>query len=194
MELDEKISEAVEHASESRLNSVVAVVVALTATFMAIAGVKDGNIGQAMARAQARAVDSWSHYQAKSTKQSLAEATLAQIKALQTINPEQREALAPLSAQYNDEVKRYDHEKDEIKAEAEGYERTYDDLNLRDDQFDLSDAALSVSIALCGVTALTRKRWLLVIALLFIAVGVFFGMAGFLGLSVHPDALMQWLS
>ncbi len=197
MELDEKISEAVEHGSESRLNSVVAIVVALTATFMAVAAVKDGNIGQTMERAQAKSVDTWAYYQAKSTKQSLAEATLTQLSVLQLTNattPESRAALTQLMAQYTEQAKRYEREKDEIKTEAEGYENSYEELNLHDDQFDLSDAALSVSIALCGVTALTRKRWLLVVALGFIAFGVFFGVAGFLSWQVHPDALMAWLS
>ena len=40
---------------------------------MAIDNVKDGNIGQAMAQAQAKSVDAWSYYQAKGVKQNLAE-------------------------------------------------------------------------------------------------------------------------
>lgn len=54
-DLDEKVTEAVEHSAESRLNSVVAILVAFAATFMALGNVKDGNIGQAMAQAQAKA-------------------------------------------------------------------------------------------------------------------------------------------
>src|SRR5262249_56663634 len=72
-ELDEKISEAVEQARESRLNSIIALLVAVAATLMALDNIKDGNIGQAMAQAQAHTVDAWSYYQAKSTKQNLAQ-------------------------------------------------------------------------------------------------------------------------
>src|SRR6185436_18890375 len=78
-DISEAVSEAVEHASESRLNSVIALLVALIATFMAICGVKAGNLGQAMAEAQAHMVDTWWYYQWKSTKQNLVEATLAQL-------------------------------------------------------------------------------------------------------------------
>ena len=52
-EMEEAISATLEHQSESRLNAVIAVLVALTATFMAVCNVKDGNIVQAMEQAQA---------------------------------------------------------------------------------------------------------------------------------------------
>jgi uncharacterized membrane protein YqiK len=44
----------------------------------------------------------------------------------------------------------------EIKAKAEAWQATYDDLNKVDDQFDLSDATMSVGIALSGVAALVN--------------------------------------
>ena len=71
-DLDETITSAVELAGDSRLNSIVAILVALAATLMGLDNIKDGNITQAMAQAQTRAVDAWSFYQAKSTKQNLA--------------------------------------------------------------------------------------------------------------------------
>ena len=80
-EIDETISEAVEKAGESKdsLNSLIAILVALIATFMALCNIKDGNIVQAMSQEQSKAVDSWSYYQAKSTKQNLAESVLDQL-------------------------------------------------------------------------------------------------------------------
>ena len=47
---------------------------------MALCNVKDGNIVQAMAEAQASSVDAWSYYQAKGTKENLATATREQIE------------------------------------------------------------------------------------------------------------------
>ena len=196
-EIDEKISEAVETGSDGgRLNSVIAILVALVATFMAIDNVKDGNIGQAMAQAQARTIDTWSLYQAKSTKQNLAESTLDQLLTMQAISTVRAtdDAIAARIATYKSQAARYEKEKGEIKTQAEGFQREYDALNMRDDQFDLSDAAFSLSIALLGVTALTRKRWLIVMALCFVAVGVVFGLAGFLNWPLHPDTIMSWLS
>ena len=51
-ELVENIQEALEKARESRLNTMVAAFVALTATFMAISNVKSGNVVQGMTKAQ----------------------------------------------------------------------------------------------------------------------------------------------
>jgi len=197
-DLSDSIGEAVEQASESRLHGWIALLVAITATFMALSGVKAGNLGQGMAEAQAQMVNSWSYFQAKSTKQNLAEATLVQLQvqravAATTMTPEALAALDKQIAKYDANVKRYETEKNEIKTQAEGYQKEYQTLNVHDDQFDLSDAALSVAIALFGVTALTKKRWLMVFAMAFVAFGFFFGLAGFFRWNIHPEALTSLL-
>ena len=197
-DISDAISEAVEQARESRLHSWIALLVAITATFMALSSVKAGNIGQGMAEAQAQMVNAWSYFQAKSTKQALAEATLAQLTVQRDLGV--TTMAPPLIAQLNERIKkyeanvaRYEVEKNEIKTAAEGHQKEYARLGIHDDQFDLSDAALSVAIALLGITALTMKRWLLVFAIAFMLFGFFFGIAGFLGLDVHPEMLTAWL-
>jgi hypothetical protein len=195
-DIDETISEAVEHASESRLNSVIALLVALTATFMALCNVKDGNICQAMQQAQAGALDQWSYYQAKGMKLNLAESVLDQLSLQRAIlaDPKFAVLIDQKIAWYKSQAKKYEKEKADIKKQAEDYQKGYDALNFRDDQFDMSDACLSVAIALFGVTALTRKRWLLGFASLFMFFGVLFGLAGFFGWGIHPDFLAKFLS
>ena len=194
-ELGEKVTEAVEHGHGSPLNSVVALLVALSATFMALAGVKDRNITLRMDRAQAKSVDTWNYYQSKSMKQNLAEATLDQLTTIKaTAPPSGAELVEKRIANYEKQVKRYDHEKGEVKEEAERYEKTYEALNEQHDLFDLCDAAISVAIALLGVTALTKKKWLLAVAGVFLLGGVFFGVAGFMNLPIHPEHLVSWLA
>jgi len=182
--------------SDSRFNSVIAILVSLAATFMAVSNVKDGNIVQAMAQAQAYSVDQWSYYQAKGMKENLAEATLDQLQLQRSIVTDAR-AIA-LNDQkivvYQAQVKKYAAEKADIRKKAEDYQKEYDALNFHDDQFDMSEAALSVAVALFGITALTRKRWLLGVACLFMALGVLFGMAGFLGWHIHPNSVAKFLS
>jgi hypothetical protein len=185
-ELGDTIQEAVERGHGSPLGSVVALLVAIAATFMALAGVKDRNITLRMNKAQAKAIDTWNYYQAKSMKQNLAEATLDQMTAVNA---------APASLDhYKALVKRYDHEKGEVKEEAEGYEKTYEALNVQHDIFDLCEASIAVTIALLGVTALTKKRWLLAVAVMFFTAGVFFGIAGFLNLPIHMERVVSWLA
>ena len=195
-DLDETINEAVEHGSESRLNSIIALLVAIAATFMALCNVKDGNIVQAMQQAQSNGVDQWSYYQAKGMKLNLAESVLDQLTLQRAILADQK--FAPLIdqkiASYQSQVKKYEKEKADIKKKAEDYQKEYDGLNVHDDQFDMSDACLSVAIAMFGVTALTKKRWLLAFASLFMFFGVLFGLAGFFAWGIHPDFLAKFLS
>jgi hypothetical protein len=195
-DISDTINEAVEHASESRLNSIIAALVAIAATFMALCSVKDGNIVQGMAQAQANAVDQWSYYQAKGTKQNLAEATLDQLQLQRAMltDPKFATLLDEKIAVYQKQVKKYEKEKVDIRKQAEGAQKEYDALNFHDDQFDMSDACLSVAIALFGVTALTRKRWLLLLASLFMFFGVLFGLAGFFAWGLHPDFFAKFLS
>ena len=187
-ELSDRIHEAVENAQEhwSPLASTVAILVALAATFGAITSVKDRNITLRMNQAQAKAIDTWNYYQAKSMKQNLAEATLDQMTAVN--------AQPSAIERYKKSAGRYEHEKDQVKEEAEGYEKKYEALNGQHDLFDLCEAGLSVGIALLGVTALTKKWPLLYVASVFLITGVFFGVAGFMNLPIHPERLVSWLA
>jgi hypothetical protein len=203
-ELADSVSEAVERSnpaerpSESRLNTLVAISVAVTATFTALCNVKDGNIVQAMQQAQAKSVDAWAYYQAKGTKENIAESALDNLRIQRDLappaTPEARTELDRKLAEYEAKVRHYGQEKAEIKLQAEGFEHEYDRLNLHDDQFDMSEALSSVAIALLGVTALTQKRRLLIVAWIFAGVGAVLGLAGFLGLGLHPDFLARILS
>src|ERR1700745_2907118 len=108
-DINDTIQESLEEAGKSKINSRVALFVAITATFMALCNVKDGNIVQAMSMAQAHSIDSWSYFQAKSTKQSIAENTLELLK-LQN-NP----ANAAIIKKFEEKISRYEKEKAEIK-------------------------------------------------------------------------------
>ena len=197
-EISEAVQETIEPKPESSLNSWIAVLVALTATCMAICNIKDGNIVQAMTQAQARGVDAWTYYQAKSTKQLLSENMAEQVKTqlvtASALAPAARTLLEEKSKQYLSEAKRYEQEKEEIKTKAEGFEKEYDLLNTHDDQFDMADAVFTIAIALYGITALVKKKWLLIFALTLTILGVIFGLSGFLGWSLHPDWLARILS
>ena len=197
-DIADAVGEAAEHAQESKLNAMVALFVAITATFMALCNVKDGNVVQNMAVMQSEMIDSWSYYQAKSTKQSLAESVLDQLSIMRDTQPgmaaESRAVLEKKIADYTAKVKRYDKEKEEIKKHAESLKSDYDGMNLHDDQFDMGEACMSIAIALFGVTALTQRRWLFVIALVFAGFGIVLGLAGFLGWTIHPDFLARLLT
>ena len=197
--------EAVENAHESpvppsdrrvaRLNTWVALTVAVLATFMAVCKVKDDNIVQAMQQAQADRVDDWGYYQARNLREELADATRVQLQLVAPDRPAERQAAYALEiARYSALAKEQSIKKREVLAHARDDQKTYDALNVHDDQFDLSDALLAIAISLLALTALTHKRWLFVVALVPTAGGVVMGIAGLLGWSLHPSVLTALLS
>ncbi len=177
------------------LNSWVALTVAILATFMAVCQVKDGNIVQAMQQAQADKIDHWGYYQARNLRAEVARATLTQLTLEAADRPAGRQAdYAAAIAKYATLAKEQDEKKQAVMAQAQADEKTYDALNVHDDQFDLSDALLAIAISLLALTALTHKRWLFFLALVPTAGGVVMGLAGLLGWAMHPDTLAKLLS
>jgi len=181
--------------TKNRLNNYIALAVAIISVFLAVTKVKDDNIVQAMLQAKSDAVDSWNEYQSKKLKQHLAELGLNQVQALQALAPGKGTGiLVEQQRQYRDSIARYQTEEAVIMKKAKAFEKQYDDLNFRDDQFDLSDATLSISLAMLAITVLTGKRKLLYLSCLIAGLGIVMGLAGLLGLHIHPDALTKLLS
>jgi hypothetical protein len=181
--------------SAALLNTCVAITVALLATFMGVCKVKDDNIVQAMQQAQADKLDHWNFYQARNIRQELAEAAATQLRLAKAGRPPEQ------AAAYDEAIARYDakataegQKKAELKAQAEQDQKTYDSLNYRDDQFDLSDAALAIAIALLAVASLTKLWWMVWVSWVPTAFGVLMGLSGLLGWAFHPDALTKLLS
>jgi hypothetical protein len=183
----ETIQESVENAEGNSLNTKIAMLVAITATFMALCNVKGGNITQSMSQVQAHSIDAWSFYQAKSTKQNLAENTLEMVKM------NGKPGSQALIQKYEEKINRYEKEKAEIKAQAEGFEKEYEALNVFDDQFDLTEALLSIAIAMFGLTALTQKKWLLYFAGVVSGIGLVLGTCAFLHISLHSEFMAKIL-
>jgi hypothetical protein len=186
-DLNETIQESIEQSDKSKINSMVALFVAITATFMALCNVKDGNIVQAMSQAQAHAIDAWSYFQAKSTKESIAENTLEILRSQNIAGNNE------IIKKYEDQISRYEKEKASIKMQAEGFQKEYDDINLFDDQFDMTDALLTISIAMFGITSLTQKKWLLYFAGAVSLTGIILGLTAFMKISLHSDLISKIL-
>ena len=202
MELDPKdVVNAARSAAETperrsaRLNAVVAVTVAILATFMGICKVKDDNIVQAMQQAQADRLDHWNFYQARNLRQELAEAVVVQLELSRPAQAaSQAEAHDKAIAKYRTLAENQAAKKEELRLQALKDQKTYDDLNYRDDQFDLSDAALAIAIAVLAVAALTQLWPLYWAALVPTFFGMIMGMAGLAGWRLHPELLVKLLS
>ena len=202
MEVDplESCNDAAEEAASrdrarAHLSSRVAVTVAILATFLGICKVKDDNIVQAMQQAQADRLDHWTFYQARNIRQEVAAATAAQLKLAAAAAP------AAQQAAYRETIASFERlaadqgpKKEEVRLQAERDQLTYDALNFRDDQFDLSDALIALAISLLAVTALTHKEWLYWVAFVPTIGGIVMGLAGLFGWHLHPQTFTQLLS
>jgi hypothetical protein len=196
--IEELQEDSAVHRRNARLNAMVAVSVAILATFMGICRVKDDNIVQGMQAAQAEKIDMWGYYQARNIREEIALATIEQLKLARfpyIAKP------GPESHAYDQAIAKYEtlaadqnRKKAELKTQAENAQKTYDKLNYRDDQFDLSEAAIAIAIALLAVTALTHLWWLFWLATIPGVFGIVMGTAGLFGLAFHPDFLIQPLT
>ena len=179
----------------TRLNAAVALSVALLSTVMGVCKVKDDNIVQAMQQAQADKIDHWSFYQARNLREEVAKSTLVQLRLQAAGRPaSERAGYAEAIAQYEKLAADQAQKKEELRLQAGRDQQLYDDLNYRDDQFDLADAAISIAIALLAIASLTQAWWLFGIALVPGLFGVLMGVAGLGGWHLHPQALAQLLS
>ncbi|WP_025915915.1 DUF4337 domain-containing protein [Herminiimonas sp. CN] len=178
-----------------RLNMLVAITVAILATFLGICKVKDDNIVQGMQQAQANKLDHWAFYQARNIREEIAKSTLMQLRlAAAGRPPAEQGAYATAIRDYEKVVAEQAGKKAELQQQADQDQKDYDAANFRDDQFDLSDALIAIAISLLAVTALTHQRWLYFAALVPTGFGILMGLAGLLGWSLHPTALIQLLS
>ena len=178
-------------AKDKRLNRRVAITVVVLSVFTGLGQIKDGNIFQAMAQAQANAVDRWGEYQASKTKKHIVDTAALEITAA---------AGAPLSADahatvvgLNTDSRRYAVEAPRLAAEAKGFGAQYDALNIHDDQFDASEATIATAISVSAVAALVESDAVLMLAWVFGAFGLFMGVCGFAGWGFHPDLLSTFL-
>lgn len=158
-ELADQVGEAA-HARGDAFSSRLAVVTALLATLGALFSYQVGATQNeaAMAKNNAaiqktEAANQWNYYQAKSTKQSLAE--------LATILP------GVDAATYRRQIGRYEQEKAVIKQRAEQFEAAStkwdsasEALLHQHHRWAMAMTALQIAIAMAAITLLTRKRWL----------------------------------
>ena len=154
----------VEHAAQHEPTGMagqIAVVTAVIATIGALFAY-EGGATQAQAGLlkndaaikKTEASNQWNYYQAKSSKQNLAEL------ALVLVTEDKKE-------QYKSEIERYKKEKGEIKAAADKLEAEAKDWDAQSDaqmhlhhRWAQAMTAIQVAISLAAITLLTRKRWL----------------------------------
>jgi hypothetical protein len=135
-----------------------AIIATVGAIFSYMGGATQANAGlykNNAAITKTSASNQWNYFQAKSTKQSLAEVS----RDLTTRANEKDK--------YQAKIDRYEKEKNEIKAEADKLEATAAEWDHKSDEqmhqhhrWAQATTVLQVCIALAAIALLTRKKWL----------------------------------
>ena len=175
-------------AKDKRLNRWVAITVVALSVFMGLGNIKDGNIVQNMAQAKADSVDRWGEYQATKTKLHIAETARDEMVVL-AATPGAKAAAGAAIVRLDGKIAKYTREAPALAKQAQGFADRYDALNVHDDQFDASEAALSTAISMAAVAALAESFPLLFAGWAFGSFGLFLGLCGFAGWGFHPDVL-----
>ena len=183
----------VETGGESPVETRIGAAVVLLATFLGICSVKSGNIAQQMQQKQADRNNCWAWYQARNLREAVYEATSDELSlARPNESADERKAREAKASDYKRRTEDQARKKEDQKKEAEQAEVEYKALNAKDDQFDICEATLTLALALMGVTALVKKRWLFWFALVPAGIGVIMGVAGFMGADTD-NAAVRWV-
>jgi lipopolysaccharide export LptBFGC system permease protein LptF len=179
---EHQLEHAAQQGDRDRLAGTIAVTTAMLATVGALFSFM-GGATQASAALykndaairKTEASNQWNFYQAKSSKQNLAELASALVVDDQK------------AATYRSAAERYDQEKAQIKAEAERLEA---ESERRDQEAEAqmhlhhrwaqATTVLQISIALAAISLLTRRKWLLRGMYGVACLGVAFGVAALL--------------
>jgi hypothetical protein len=175
-------------AKDKRINRLVALTVVVLSVATGLGNIKDGNIVQAMAQAQANSLDRWNEYQATRTKLHIVETARAQLAAAPS-----SAAIQGTLKQFDADAAKYKAESPELAKQAKDFADQYDALNVHDDQFDAAEASLATAISIAAVAALTESWIPLVASWVIGAFGLFMTVCGFAGWPFHPDVLSTWL-
>lgn len=174
----------VEHAAQHEPKGLAGQLAVITAILATVGALFSYQAGATQAQAallkneaamkKTEAANQWAFFQAKSTKQALAEFA---------------RDLAPADkrADYQGRIDRYEHEKGEIKAEADKLEaQSHANDQASEVQMHVhhrwaqATTALQIAIAMAAITLLTRRRWLEWATLAMSGVGLVLGAVAWL--------------
>ncbi|HEY6010726.1 MAG TPA: DUF4337 domain-containing protein [Nitrospirota bacterium] len=150
-----------EEKKEPWLNylALTTVIFAVCATLSTLKG---GGFGSKAVLSQAQASDQWAYFQSKSIKGYVYELQSEKFemdrKAVKGSSGTLAADYEKRIAGYREKIERYDKEKEEIKAKAEGLEKQRDDAQRHAGAFGLAAMFLQIAILLSSIAALMKRK------------------------------------
>jgi hypothetical protein len=165
---EELAEERSEQRQERRSLNLIGLSTAIFSTLAAIAAMQGGYFANEGMLSQIKSSDSWSQYQAKSTKRHIEESNVTILQALQK----------PVPTKTTTEIGKLDRQQQEIGQEARKLQAEAEQDLARHELFARSVAALQVGISMGAIAALTRKQAIWYVGLGISAIGIGFMVAG----------------
>jgi len=188
--------EKAEHEADERFRNKAALLIAILAAILAIAGLGGGNATDDMIGSNIRASDTWAFYQAKNIRQTMYEIERQRLEAELSggdLSPSARTNVAAVLGAYDETIARYDSEPDpnepndplkgegkkQLSAQAKAHEVAFETASAKDNAFDLAEVALQLALVLGSVAILAINRWILLLSALLGLAGALLTLNGF---------------
>jgi hypothetical protein len=157
----------------------VALATAIIAVFAAVTTLYMGKYSSRAILNQGQETSQWAYYQSKSIKSYIYEMQKQKLELeMMSLKIGRSGPLADkylkIMSDYDKQIKRYDKEKEEIKATADDLAKSKDDAQARAGNFGFALIFLQISIMLSSISALTKKKPLFYAGLASVSGGVFF--------------------
>src|SRR5229473_3631776 len=162
--------------AESSFGRRVALVTAVFAVMLALAGLGGSNATKEMLLAQQQSSDQWAFYQAKVIREHQYRGQKLRLEADliergDAMKPAAREKVEALMRKFEEEEKRYNTEKKDIEKDAKKLEHERDVWQAKDPYFLFAEALLQIAIVMASVSILARSRSIFGFSLLLAAGG-----------------------
>jgi hypothetical protein len=168
----------------------VALVTAVYAVVLAVAGLGGKYAMKEMLLAQQQASDQWAYYQAKVVREHLNRANKilveAQLAEPATIKGAERSKFETLAQRFADEEKRMASDKKDIEKAARTLEHERDLYRTKDPYFDYAEVLLQIAIVCSSVAILATSRPMVWISATLAVLGALLTVNGFLLLVKIP--------
>jgi hypothetical protein len=192
-----------EREQGARFRNRAALMIAILAAVLAVAGLGGGNATDDMIYNNIRASDTWAFFQAKNIRQTAYEIAIVEIEgdlAEPGLTPDRRTAMERQLAEHRATIARYDSEPDpaapndllrgegkrQLRAQAESFQAAREIAQQRDDNFDMAEVFLQLALVLGSIAILALNRAILILAAGLGAVGTLLMANGFLLLVPLP--------
>jgi hypothetical protein len=175
--MHEVLEEHAHHHDEEPWTLPVAITISILAVLVAMATLMGHRSSIEAVLLQTQATDQWAYYQAKNGRMHQMQ---LDADMLGVLTPVDKEKAAALREKYQQEVERYENDKDEISEKAKEFEKERAVISRREDRFDAGEVILDIALIICSLTLLTRIKAFWYSGIAIGIVGFFVAVSGFL--------------